>query len=67
MGEKFTPDLQTGTGHFQIPISLPAGRGDLQPNLALTYSSGHGNGAFGMGWQLSVPGVQRQTAKGIPR
>ncbi|HKE57533.1 MAG TPA: SpvB/TcaC N-terminal domain-containing protein, partial [Pyrinomonadaceae bacterium] len=31
------------------------------------YSSGHGNGPFGIGWSLSVPGITRQTAKGIPQ
>jgi hypothetical protein len=26
LGEKFSPDLHTGTGNFSIPITLPAGR-----------------------------------------
>jgi RHS repeat-associated protein len=67
IGEKFSPDLHTGTGNFTVPIAVPAGRGGLQPELTLTYSTGHGNGPFGLGWSLSIPGVTRQTAKGIPR
>ena len=31
------------------------------------YSTGNGNGAFGSGWQLSIPGVSRKTSKGVPR
>ena len=67
IGEKFSPDLHTGTGNFTIPIALPPGRNGFQPQLNLVYSTGTGNSAFGLGWNLSIPGVSRQTAKGIPR
>ncbi len=67
MGEKFSPDLQTGTGNFTIPIALPPGRNGFQPQLNLVYSTGNGNGPFGLGWNLSIPGVSRKTSKGIPR
>lgn len=67
MGEKFSPDLHTGTGNFTIPISLPPGRNGFQPQLNLVYSTGNGNGPFGLGWNLSVPGVSRKTSKGVPR
>ena len=66
LGEKFSPDLHTGTGNFTIPIALPPGRNGFQPDLSLVYSTGHGNGPFGLGWSLSIPGVARQTAKGVP-
>ena len=26
IGETFSPDLQTGTGNFSVPIALPPGR-----------------------------------------
>ena len=29
--------------------------------------SGNGNGPFGLGWNLSIPGVSRKTSKGVPR
>jgi RHS repeat-associated protein len=67
IGEKFSPDLHTGTGNFTVPIALPPGRNGLQPQLSLVYSSGNGNGEYGLGWNLSVPGVSRKTSKGIPR
>ena len=67
IGEKFSPDLHTGTGNFTVPIALPPGRNGLEPQLELAYSTGSGNGPFGLGWSLSVPGVSRQTSQGIPR
>jgi Salmonella virulence plasmid 65kDa B protein len=67
MGETFSPDLFTGTGNFTVPITLPHGRNGFQPQISLGYSTGSGNGPFGMGWSLSVPGVSRKTSKGIPR
>jgi RHS repeat-associated protein len=66
MGEKFSPDLHTGTGNFTVPITLPPGRNGFQPQLDLVYSTGSGNGPFGFGWSLSIPGVSRQTSRGIP-
>jgi RHS repeat-associated protein len=67
IGEKFSPDLHTGSGNFTVPIAIPPGRNGFQPQLSLVYSTGQGNGPFGLGWSLSVPGVSRQTHKGIPR
>ncbi len=67
LSEKFSPDLHTGTGNFTVPLALPPGRSGLQPELNLVYSTGHGNGPFGLGWSLSTPGVSRKTAKGLPR
>lgn len=67
LGEKFAPDLHTGTGNFTIPLALPPGRHGLQPRLSLVYSTGHGNGSFGLGWSVMLPGVSRRTAKGVPR
>ena len=67
IGEKFSPDLHTGTGNFSVPIALPPGRNGFQPQLNLVYSTGSGNGPFGLGWNLSVPGVNRKTSHGIPQ
>ncbi|MGA2402490.1 MAG: SpvB/TcaC N-terminal domain-containing protein, partial [Syntrophobacteraceae bacterium] len=67
IGEKFSPDLHTGTGNFTIPVALPPGRKGFQPQLNLVYSTGTGNGPFGLGWNLSIPGVSRKTSKGVPR
>src|SRR4026207_793180 len=67
IGEKFSPDLHTGTGNFTVPIALPPGRNGFQPQLSLIYSTGNGNGPYGLGWSLTIPGVSRKTSKGIPR
>jgi hypothetical protein len=67
IGEKFSPELHTGTGNFTVPIALPAGRNGFQPQINLVYSTGNGNGVFGQGWSLSIPGVSRRTSKGVPR
>ena len=66
IGEKFSPNPQTGTGNFTIPIAVPGGRNGLAPQLSLSYSSGTGNGPFGLGWELSLPGITRKTSKGTP-
>lgn len=55
IGEKFAPDLFTGTGNFTVPIALPPGRNGFQPQLSLVYSTGAGNGPFGMGKSLQLP------------
>lgn len=66
MGEKFSPDLHTGTGNFTVPISLPPGRNGFQPKLELIYSTGSGNGLLGLGRDLGIQGVSRKTSKGVP-
>ncbi len=60
IGETFSPDLHTGTGNFTVPIALPPGRNGFQPQLSLVYSTGNGNGLFGLGWSLSILGVSRK-------
>lgn len=67
IGETFSPDVHTGTGNFTIPITVPPGRNGFGPQLSLVYSTGNGNGPFGLGWNLSIPGINRKTSKGIPR
>jgi hypothetical protein len=67
IGETFSPDLHTGTGNFTVPLAMPPGRNGFQPQLSLVYSTGNGNGPFGLGWSLSIPGVSRKTSRGIPR
>jgi hypothetical protein len=59
IGEKFSPDLFTGTGNFTIPIATPPGRNGFQPKLNLVYSTGNGNDPFGAGWSLSTPATSR--------
>ena len=67
MGEKFAANPITGTGSLTVPIAASPGRASFGPQLALTYDSGAGNGPFGFGWNLSLPGITRKTDKGLPR
>jgi hypothetical protein len=67
IGELFAADPQTGTGNFTIPIELPAGRNGFQPALTLAYSTGNGNGHFGLGWSIGLPTIRRRTSRGVPR
>ena len=57
LGESFAPDLHTGAGNLTVPIAIPPGRNKFQPDLSLVYSTGKGNGVFGFGWALSIPGA----------
>jgi RHS repeat-associated protein len=66
-GEKLDVNLCTGAASASFPIHTSSSRADLNPQLSLTYSSSSGNGAFGLGWQLSVPKITRKTEKGLPR
>lgn len=67
IGETFQPNLFSGTGNFNIPIFTSPGRAGFGPQLSLQYSTGNGNGIFGLGWNLSVPRITRKTEKGLPR
>lgn len=66
IGESFHADPFTGTGTFAIPIPVSQGRGTT-PAPTLQYSSGYGNGPFGLGWRLNTASIARRTDKGIPR
>ena len=67
IGETFQPNLFSGTGNHSIPLAMSPGRNGFGPKLSLEYSSGNGNGIFGLGWQLAIPRVTRKTEKGLPR
>ena len=57
----------SGTANLSYPIEIPAGRQGMQPNLALTYNSGGGNGWLGVGWDISIPSITVETRWGVPR
>jgi RHS repeat-associated protein len=66
MGESFSTQMSTGVATFSVPISLEHARGGAQPSLTLSYSSGGGHGVTGVGWDIGVPSVTRQTDRGLP-
>ncbi|MBL9017452.1 MAG: hypothetical protein JNL83_24905 [Myxococcales bacterium] len=54
---------QQGTASHSIPIEVPPGRLGMQPNLALSYSSGGSlRGGIAVGWSLDVPVIERDPA-----
>ncbi|TCC99005.1 SpvB/TcaC N-terminal domain-containing protein [Pedobacter psychroterrae] len=63
--EKFSVNAVNGTSsfNFQLPVGSPRG---ATPALTVSYSSGAGNGIFGLGWNLGLSSVKRKTDKGLP-
>jgi hypothetical protein len=49
-----------GAAALSLPLPASPGRG-YAPGLTLSYHSGGGNGAFGLGWSLGVLSVRRRT------
>ena len=66
MGESFSAQPSTGISTFSVPFALPKARGGAQPSLSLGYSSSSGSGVAGVGWDVSVPFISRQTDRGTP-
>jgi hypothetical protein len=64
--EKFSVNAANGTCNINIPLPFSAARSDVGLNIALQYNSGSGNSAFGLGWNLSLPSIQRRTDKQLP-
>jgi len=66
IGETFRPNPFTGTGNLTIPIYTSPCR-NFEPKLSINYSSGSGNGIFGLEFNLSIPNISRKTEKGLPK
>jgi RHS repeat-associated protein len=66
LGDRFQPDLVRGTGNYAVPLHLPRGPNELQPSFQLSYSTGAGDGAFGLGWNLGTFSIERRTDRGVP-
>jgi RHS repeat-associated protein len=65
IGETFRANPATGTASFSVPLPFSAARA-LTPQHALSYDSGSGNGAFGLGWSVDLPQISRKTQKALP-
>jgi len=57
----------TGNASLGYPLNLPAGRNGMQPQVAIGYNSGGGNGWLGLGWNVQMPSVSIDTRWGVPR
>jgi RHS repeat-associated protein len=67
LGDRFEPDLVRGSGNYAVPLQCPKGPNELRPQLALSYSTGAGNGPFGVGWRLNTGRIERASDRGVPR
>jgi RHS repeat-associated protein len=67
LGERFEPNLNSGSATYAVDLDVPAGTAGFTPSFSLRYDSGFGDGTVGIGWSLDVGSVQRQTAYGVPR
>ncbi|MCP4265761.1 MAG: insecticidal toxin complex protein [Candidatus Brocadiaceae bacterium] len=65
--EKFEVNAANGTAGFSIPLPISPGRNGFSPSLGLSYNSGGGNSPYGLGWDVSIPAIQRKTDKQLPR
>lgn len=66
MGESLGSAGPTGLSSLSVPLPVTSGRG-FAPSLALGYSSGEGNGEFGLGWSCGSPTVSLRTSHGTPQ
>lgn len=55
-----------GTANLSYPLTLPAGRNDLQPELSINYNSAGGSGILGLGWSLPISEISVDTRRGVP-
>src|SRR3989339_867097 len=60
-------DTNTGAFNYNYPLEVPAGRNNLQPDLALSYNNQDTNNQnlFGYGWSLNIPSIERLNKTGI--
>ncbi len=58
--------VATGAMTYSLPFEVPDGFAGATPSMSLSYSSGGGNGPWGMGWSVAVPSIERGTALGLP-
>lgn len=64
--EKFSVNAVNGTATLSIPLPFSATR-SISPSMNLTYSSGAGNGIFGLGWSHGLASIKRKTNNTLPQ
>lgn len=62
----FQTDLFTGRFGYVIPLPLAPARHGSTPNVVLRYTSGSENGWCGVGWDLDLGYIERETRYGVP-
>jgi RHS repeat-associated protein len=53
-------DLNTGTATAKYDLMLPAGPNGIRPPFTLQYTTGLGDGPFGLGWSLGLMMIRRK-------
>ncbi|KAK7178237.1 hypothetical protein PSPO01_15714 [Paraphaeosphaeria sporulosa] len=67
MNEAFSVDVVTGTASLSIPVPVTQIARWGAPSMDLQYTSGGGNGVFGIGWALGgLSSITRKTSTGLP-
>ncbi|RQQ03499.1 SpvB/TcaC N-terminal domain-containing protein [Burkholderia stagnalis] len=66
IGANFQNGGFTGAAAFSVPIPVTSCRGGA-PDVTLQYRSGSGNGLYGLGFDIGLPAITRQTSSGQPR
>jgi len=66
---EYNVDEFSGAFNYSYPITIPAGRNNLQPQVALNYNHQRVNiGSFvGFGWDIPMPAVERQARTGVDK
>ncbi|AKF05184.1 SpvB/TcaC N-terminal domain-containing protein [Sandaracinus amylolyticus] len=67
IGDNVEVDPNMGSMSYSVDIELPAGHPGMAPALGLRYGSAAGVSTVGIGWSLSVPSIERNTLRGLPR
>ncbi len=60
-------DLYSGSAIYKLPIVLPKGINDMSPNIFLSYSSQVANSPYGVGWNIPIGTIWRDTSHGLPK
>jgi RHS repeat-associated protein len=56
-----------GNAQLSLPLTIPPGRGGVQPDLTVSYDSSGSDGWLGLGWNLDVGSITVDTRWGVPR
>lgn len=65
--EKFSVNAANGTAGCSFSFPFSPSRNEFMPSMALSYSSGAGNGIFGLGWSAEPAAIVRRTDKKLPQ
>ena len=63
---RFRNNAVTGSAGASLSLPLSPSRDGSVPSLSLSYDSGYGQGAFGLGWSLDYPQIVRSTTRRLP-